>query len=263
MLGNIKFNRVICFWLWMTVICTWNGYAQEIEAIPTDTIPVMLLDSVSAELIFEPAETQTLPDSTTQEAFLVADSVFLKEGLEMDKKISKPNSTKAVIYSAIVPGLGQIYNRKYWKLPLVYGGFMGFIYAITWNNQTYQDYYQAYTDIMEDARLYGLDENYSNFRDSWKDYLSRTNRENPENWVNNTTFQDQLKRKKDYFRRYRDLSIILAVGFYFICMVDAYVDAELFNFDISQDLSMRVEPVVVPQTGYTPRMVGLNWSITF
>lgn len=116
---------------------------------------------------------------------------------------------------------------------------------------------------MEDSQRYTADENYNDFHDSWLDYLSRANRGNPENWVNNTNFQDQLKRKKDYFRRYRDLSIILTVGFYFICMLDAYVDAELFNFDISQDLSMRVEPIVVPQTGYTPRMIGMNWSITF
>ena len=91
--------------------------------------------------------TQTaVPDSTVAAVMAAADSLPVP-GMELPA--FKPNPTKAVIYSAIFPGLGQIYNRKYWKLPLVYGAFMGCAYAISWNNRNYSDYSQAY---MEDRK---------------------------------------------------------------------------------------------------------------
>lgn len=84
------------------------------------------------------------PDSTVQAVLQSADSASRVKGKEIDMKPFKPNPTKAVILSAILPGLGQIYNKAYWKLPIVYGGFMGCIYAITWNNKNYKDYSTAY-----------------------------------------------------------------------------------------------------------------------
>ena len=153
-----------------------------------------------------------------------------------------PDPTRAVIYSAIFPGLGQIYNRKYWKLPLVYGGFIGCVYAITWNNKTYKDYKLAYRDIMDN------DPN-TNF---WQNYGS-----------NEEVLKPLLKRRRDSYRRYRDLSCIVAVGLYAVCMIDAYVDAQLFEFDISEDLSMRVDPVIFDKTANNTRSVGLQCSFTF
>ena len=102
-------------------------------------------------------------------------------------------------------------------------------------------------------------------------YDAATNPNNPEAWsqtwqvltsldpssvINDSNFKDRLKRQKDYYRRYRDLSIIITVGVYALTLVDAYVDAQLFDFDISPDLSMRVEPVVTPKTGVPPRYYG-------
>lgn len=153
-----------------------------------------------------------------------------------------PNPTKAVIYSAIFPGLGQIYNKKYWKLPIVYGGFIGCAYAIMWNNKTYKGYRDAYWDILDDD----LSTN------SWMKY--GTSEEN---------LEPILKRRRDYFRRYRDLSCIIAVGLYAVCMIDSYVDAQLFEFDISEDLSMRVDPVLFNQTAYNNRSVGFQCSFSF
>ena len=80
---------------------------------------------------------------------------------------------------------------------------------------------------------------------------------------NDSNFSEQLRSRKDYFRRYRDLSIIIAVGVYALSIIDAYVDAQLFDFDISPDLSMRVEPVVTPKTSVTPGTYGVNWSLKF
>ena len=168
----------------------------------------------------------------------------------------KPNPTRAVIYSAIFPGLGQIYNRKYWKLPIVYGGFMGFIYAVTWNNKNYRDYSDAYLHIMTD------DVNSpSTWHQSWQNFVPR-NRD-PKDYITNTNFRNNLKSGKDYYRRYRDLSIILTVAWYFLCMADAYVDAQLFDFDISPDLSLHLAPSLAPRTNNSPELFGLTCSINF
>lgn len=169
------------------------------------------------------------------------------------KKTFKPDPKKAVIYSAIFPGLGQIYNRKYWKLPILYGGFVGLTYAITWNNSHYQDYFDAQRAL--------LDDNPDN-DDIWKKMLPYGM--DPEtadrNW-----FSDVVKDRKNYFRYYRDLSIIITVALYGLGIVDAYVDAQLFEFDVSPDLSMRVEPVLMNrvETNYLADSFGFKCSISF
>ena len=134
---------------------------------------------------------------------------------------------------------------------------MGCMYAVTWNNKNYKDYSTAYKDIMYDAAK-NL-ENPDAWSKSWQDLTSMA----PEDAINNSNFKDQLTRQKDYFRRYRDLSIIITVGVYALSIVDAYVDAQLFDFDISPDLSLHLEPVVSPKTSVTPRTYGLNCSLKF
>ncbi|WP_165040239.1 DUF5683 domain-containing protein [Dysgonomonas sp. ZJ709] len=171
----------------------------------------------------------------------------LEDSVIFNKSEFKPNPTKAVIYSAIFPGLGQIYNRKYWKLPLVYGGFVGLSYAISWNGGMYRDYAQAYQDLVTGNGT------------SWKDFVPNPN-------LSESEIQGlipKFKRQKDYFRRNRDLAIICTVAFYGLVMLDAYVDAQLYDFDISPDLSMRVEPIMYQPTMFTKRTFGLQCSINF
>jgi len=168
----------------------------------------------------------------------------------------KPSSTKAVLFSAIFPGLGQIYNRKYWKLPLVYGSFIGCIYAITWNGNQYNGYRNAYLDFIDnDPKTNSWDDyrygNYLNLDyDSWSDVMK-------------SSFGDALKSAKDYYRRYRDMSYIITIGVYALCIIDAYVDAQLFDFDISPDLSLHVAPILFDRTAYSSRSVGMQLSFTF
>lgn len=166
----------------------------------------------------------------------------------------KPNPKKAVIYSAIFPGLGHIYNRKYWKLPLVYGAYLGCAYAISWNGNQYNGYRKAYRDISDKDP----DTN------SWINY-QRGGNPNPYEWTESdkVNLKERLKRGKDIYRRYRDLSYIVTVGVYALTMIDAYVDAQLFNFDISQDLSMQVEPVVFDKSTFNSRSFGLQCSFKF
>lgn len=157
----------------------------------------------------------------------------------------KPSSKKALLYS-LIPGGGQIYNRKYWKLPIVYGGYLGLTYAITWNGSKYNDYSKAYKSIMTGT---------NDWSTIFPSYDSS-------GWTTDQ-LASSFKRQRDYFRRNRDLAIIATVGVYALCMIDAYVDAELYDFDISPDLSLRVEPIISGPTQYMPASFGLQCSLTF
>lgn len=212
-------------------------------------------DAKSFEIKADSSRIEAAADSTVRSVMLVADSLPKPAQIKME---FKPDPKKAVLM-ALVPGLGQIYNRKFWKLPIVYGGLMGCMYAVTWNNRNYQDYSTAYKDIMMDAEE--PNRPVEEFHTSWQDFLGVGY--DPKEWVTNTNFQTQLKNRKDYYRRYRDLSIIITVGVYALSIIDAYVDAQLFDFDISPDLSMHWEPSVTPQTAYSSRSYGLNCSIKF
>lgn len=167
------------------------------------------------------------------------------------KKKFVPNSAKATWMAVVFPGGGQIYNRKYWKLPIVYGGFVGCAYALTWNGQMYDDYSQAYLDIMDDNPN----------TDSFLDFL-------PPGYnvdANMNYLKKVIKRKKDFYRRNRDLSIFAFIGVYLVSIIDAYVDAELASFDISKDLSMKMEPTIINdrQNLQNGNSYGLQCSIKF
>ena len=161
----------------------------------------------------------------------------------------EPEPRVAVWLSLLFPGGGQIYNRKLWKLPIVYGGYVGCIYALTWNQSTYTDYQNAYVDIMD---------NDPNTK-SYEDFL-------PPHYEIDTSMEDWLKdvfkQRKNKYRRYRDLSIFAFAGMYIVAAIDAYVDAELSHFDISPDLSMRVEPSFMMDHRGTPT-AGFSLAINF
>lgn len=144
----------------------------------------------------------------------------------------QPDPIRAMWLALVVPGGGQIYNRKYWKLPFVYGGFVGCAYAMRWNNQMFRDYSQAYMDIMDD------DPN----TQSYNQFLHLGAKIDSSNLER---YQRLFKNRKDKFRRWRDLSFFCLVGVYAISIIDAYVDASLSEFDISKDLSLRVEPTII------------------
>ena len=170
----------------------------------------------------------------------------------LNKKVFIPNPTKATWLALVIPGGGKIYNRKYWKLPIIYGGFAGCAYALTWNNKMYKDYMQAY----KDAALGNWEAN--SIHDLLPPgYLDRTPK---------TQITETLRKRKDTYRRYRDLSIFAFIGVYLISVIDAYVDAELSNFDITPDLSMRVEPAVINSQysiGSSNKSVGVQCSFRF
>lgn len=158
-----------------------------------------------------------------------ADTVSVQEKKPGEEEVHSPR--KATIYSAILPGLGQAYNRKYWKIPLIYIGFGAIGYFIDWNNDNYQFNKKAYTHLTDD------DPNTNAFMEV--EAVKYYDLENPTHFQN---FRDGLVKRQDYYRRNRDLLIISFVGFYGLNIIDASVDAHLFNFDISDDLTLNWEP---------------------
>lgn len=181
--------------------------------------------------------------------FVTDTIIAVKTDSIITKKTEKVHSPrKATIYSAVLPGLGQIYNRKYWKVPIVYGGFATLGYFITFNNEEYGKFRQAYSDILD------TDPNTNSFVELVTDPRSL----DPEN-IGQLT--ERLRKAKDYWRRNRDLLVIGTAVFYAVNIIDASVDAHFFNFDISDDLTINWAPA--PVMHMDNKLMGFHCRITF
>lgn len=170
------------------------------------------------------------------EYYTTTDSVFLLTH----------SAHKATFMSALVPGLGQIYNNKFWKVPIIYAGFTGLVYYAGYTNFVYDKYKEGYNNkLLIDEGNVEIDDEFPGA--------------SPEN----------LRRLKDSWRRYRDLNYI-GIGLLYVAQIlDANVDAHLFDYDISEDLSMRLEPSVTPinnfaiNQGLNKASLGVRCSIRF
>lgn len=237
----------------LAILANARPYGMESAAsVPMDTVKTF--DEMARELMEEEAQGREADDTVSDPDTIVSstpvdtarlrqlsDSLLAQPIAKAQQQLQKafvPKPTKALWLSLVLPGAGQIYNRKYWKLPIIYGGFLGCAYALTWNQMMYRDYSQAYLDIMDD------DPNTKSYLDMLPPRYDITGREDQ--------FKKIFKRKKDFYRRYRDLSAFCFIGVYLLSVVDAYVDAQLSEFDISPDLSMKVEPAVIG----TPKLMG-------
>lgn len=171
--------------------------------------------------------------------------------VEMDQQTEEVHSPrKATIYSAILPGLGQAYNKKYWKIPVIYAGFATMGYFIYWNNDNYQIMKQAYNDFTDD----NPDTN-SHLNLDGAQFYDLTRESDAQ------SFRTNVQRQQDYYRRNRDLLIISIIGFYGLNLIDASVDAHFFDFDISEDLTMNWQPVMY-HFNQQP-VYGINCSFSF
>lgn len=162
----------------------------------------------------------------------------------------KPNPVRVVWMGAIIPGFGQIMNKRYWKVPIVYAGFAGCAYAINLNATRYEKYKLAYRDI-------------SDVNDQTNSFLNIL----PEGYTidnypgGKSGLETNLKSYYEQYRRNRDLSIILSIGYYAITLVEAYVDAQLFDFDISPDLSMHIRPALMQNVYGKTNSAGFQLSL--
>lgn len=259
----------------MAFLCLSSVKTQASAVLAGDSVATVAADSVSIQLQHTPdsivAKVNSLVasagsmvagadsmiaayDTVKTEVVFAADSIHMPQVKEKERFV--PDPKKAMWLAMVIPGGGQIYNRKYWKLPLIYGGFIGCVYAMTWNNTMYRDYSQAYIDIMDS------DDNTK----SYENFL-------PPNYdvnANMDRLKDLFKRKKNYYRRYRDLSMFCMIGVYALSILDAYIDAEMSSFDISDELTIKVKPTIMNERnsvlqaqGMRSSSYGLQCSFTF
>jgi len=255
-----RFNRILSMAAAMMSLALWVSAQEPVQPIPkslahrentTDSVTVLRDSS-----IISMASIEAVADSSQKSVVVMPD--VLPSATQTDSIPVRwvPDSKRAMWLAIAFPGGGQIYNRKYWKLPIIYGGFIGCVYALKWNNTMYSDYSQAYIDIMDDDPN---TKSYENFVPIGYDIKANEQR-----------LKDLFKRKKDYYRRYRDLSMFCMIGVYALSILDAYVDAELSSFDINKDLSLKVRPSVITskdnlasRPSMMPNSYGVQCSISF
>ncbi len=235
-------------------ISLWLMFTAYIFAEPCDSVKTTSLNDTILQVddsLFQ-IEKASLIDTIS---FSLVDTLSVKKQ-KRDWKTWRPNPKKALWLAIVIPGAGQIYNRKYWKLPIVYGGFVGCAYAMRWNNMMYKDYSQAYIDLTDDDPNTKSYERFQQFSNRITD-------------ANIKRYQELFKNRKNRFRRWRDLSFFVMCGVYAISIIDAYVDASLSEFDISDDLTMRVAPTIINNKNVAEHnplkstAIGLQCSLFF
>jgi len=252
---HLYFILLLCLWFYGSTPCYAQNALQRRQGISRDSIQKQKILQDSLIMSVDSIDMANQRKLQSLEAPIDTTSIMVKsDSIQQEMSIPKerfiPNPNRAIWLALVIPGGGQIYNRKYWKLPLVYGGFVGCAYALNWNNQMYKDYSQAYLDIMDD------DPNTKSYEDFLPISANISGQE--------SRYQEIFRKRKDMYRRQRDLSIFCFIGVYLLSVIDAYVDAELSNFDISKDLSLRVEPTIINDNhNKYQHSVGLNCSINF
>lgn len=167
-------------------------------------------------------------------------AIFSQESHHENLQTPKDHSPRlATALSALVPGAGQVYNKKYWKLPIIYGGFATFIHFGEVNNKFYLKWRRLYEQKLDGT----IDDMYINISD------------------------ETLRKERERWRRNRDLNYIGIGVLYFLQVIDATVDAHLFEYDISDDLTLRYEPTfepfLLPDHKNSASAMGLRFSISF
>lgn len=195
----------------------------------------LLLSLVTVKMMAQDSLTVIPDDTLTLEETLGPDTVLLKS------YASRYDPRKALLYAAVVPGLGQIYTKKYWKLPLVYGGFFGIGYAINF----YQGNYKKYKVEL--------------FRNLDSGLIEDSDRDTTEP---NSYTTGQLRTIVDKSRRERDFWTIMLGAMYILQIVDAHVDAHLKEFDLNPNLKVSIQPSVT-QDQLMGRQNGMSLVIKF
>lgn len=187
-------------------------------------------------LLLKKTDSITLAKKTNALKKVIADSTSL---------FPKHSPRKATMYSLVCPGLGQIYNRKYWKVPIVYAGFgtMGYFFGA--NHGEYVKFKNAYNFVASGNTA-------DNKVPPVNDYVTRYNYN-----------ADLLKNGRDYYRRNLELTYILTGVWYVLVAVDAQVDAQFFDFDVSDRITLNVQPFIRPHTNQLPGVAGLTFALSF
>ena len=193
------------YYLFLILFSLIGSLARAQEETPTDTATVVVSDTIPVGRgVVGPTEPGTANPADTVLIEMVAD---------------EHSPRRAALLSAALPGLGQAYNRKYWKIPIIYGGFMFFGYNIITFNDRYQLFRRAAIALRADA-----------------------GNENPLQNAPSGLSERYVEGNRDRFRRDRDFFVILTAGWYGLNIIDAIVDAHLIEFDVNPNLAFNVRP---------------------
>lgn len=219
-----------CCKLYILLFCVFVAGLLQAQSDNSQLLSDTTIFSTQSSLISNP-QFATLNSQLEAEkaTSLQKDSIRLAKQIRREQRALnqanfKPDPNKSLWLGLTFPGAGQIYNRKYWKLPIIYGGAMGVAYAISYYGGHYNDYMKGYRDYLDS------DPN-TNY------HLELIPQGYPESSAGN-----YVKNRVNSYRRYRDIFIVVGVAVYALSVIDAYVDAQLADFDISTDLSMKVRP---------------------
>lgn len=224
--------------------------------------PLLLLIIIAAASpAFGQDTTRQTPPDTTQR-FDQNDSVFVtKNGkvMTIESFAARYNPRKAMLFAAVFPGSGQAYNKKYWKIPLVYGGFAGFAYGIWWNQDRYSVYRKGLFSLLNEPANPTVDPTghtqYGNIVVNGKVYY-------PVPGTNATLSLEVARNAVNKYRRDRDYMVIMCFIFYMMQMVDAHVDAHLKEFDLNPQLKVSIEPAI-NQNAFIGRSSGVGITLKF
>lgn len=235
--------------------------ASEQAAIEADSVRSQLnvvADSVkSTDLAVDGKNTNAVVESSAPSMSSNPDTVLASSKQSKSRKRPgeeywMPNPKKAMWLSLLLPGAGQIYNRSYWKVPLIYGLGVGSFYVVSFQGRMYKEYSAAYYSMVDkDPATRDFDpifEGLGNVDDSWKLTV--------------------LERKMNTYRRYRDLCIFASVLLYLANALDAFVDAHLYDFSITEDLSLNISPEIkydehFSTVGGSQQSFGLKFTLNF
>jgi len=199
----------------------------------------------------------------------IQQNIYAQDTLAVAQSVKhkfKPETMRATMLAVAFPGLGQIYNRKIWKIPVVYVGFGALIYTAQFNSKNYILYmkaYQDFTDNIKSTNSY-LKVISPNVPQSSYDIVVYPNPGNSELVSSYNYYKGAMLQMVDYYKRYRDLSYIGIAGWYLISILDANVDASLFNYDITPNLNITFLPMQMPLPGgYVGAGLSVDLKINF
>ena len=220
---------------------------QTIDSIEEDSISN---DSISNVYIPEPFIYPE--DFEERNRVVIISGEVVNVPQQEDEKFHSPH--RASMFAAVIPGLGQIYNKQYWKIPILVGGIGGVTYALSFNSERYSYYRNAYRDfiIRDPANKSYLEILEGTFI---TEELITTQYEQ---W-----FRDYLNNSRKRFRRYRDMSYAGVVAVYLISIIDASIDAHFYYFDISDNLSFLIEPAYFHIDSNIGGALGLSMKLNF
>ena len=240
---------------------------QDTTTLVADTLGTSLPDTLGTK---EPSKLVTTPptaapdlaDKGKAESKALQSTTAMKGdkrpgGVPFIKKMTRwftryPNSNVALICS-IVPGGGQLYNQRYWKIPIVLSAMTAGLYAVTWNQRLYNEYHTAYADLLSANPL---------DHTSWQAFIPSG--ADPTKYVSDGNLRSRLERGSKQYKESRDLSIVITVALYLLSALDAYVDAELYYFNVSPQLTIDMgEGLRDKPSGPRPQSVTVGASVRF